>query len=72
MYMLLQVDKEENGVVEGTHIQWCCACSLEEAATRARETEKANGNHITVAVVDELYDSYTTSRQFKEKKRLDK
>lgn len=22
MYMLLQVDKEENGVVEGTHIQW--------------------------------------------------
>lgn len=36
MYMLLQVDKEENGVVEGTHMQWCCACSLEEATTRAR------------------------------------
>lgn len=72
MYMLLQVDKEENGVVEGTHIQWCCACSLEEATTRARKTEKANGNHITVAVVDEQYDSYTIGRRFKDKKRLDK
>lgn len=72
MYMLLQVDKEENGVVEGAHIQWCCACSLKEAITRARETEKVNGNHITVAVIDELYDSYTTNRLLKNKKRLDK
>lgn len=72
MYMLLQVDKEENGVVEGTHIQWCSACSLEEAAIRARETEKANGNHITVAVVDELYDAYAIGKQYKKKKRLDK
>lgn len=71
MYMLLQVDKEENGVVKGTHIQWCCACSLEEAIARARETEKANGNHITVAVIDELYDAYATGKQYK-KEKLDK
>lgn len=54
MYMLLQIDKEENGFVDGTHIQWCCACSLNEAIKRARDTEKANSNRISVAVVEEL------------------
>lgn len=71
MYMLLQIDKGENGFVDGTHIQWCCACSLNEAIKRARDTEKANSNRISVAVVDELYGSYTLGRYYKEMKRLD-
>lgn len=40
MFMLLNIDKEENGFVDGTHIEWCCACSLKEATARARGTEK--------------------------------
>lgn len=71
MYMLLQVDHEENGLVDGAHLQWCCACSFEEAMKRARETEYINGNRITVAVVNELYDSYAIKRYFKKQKRLD-
>ena len=56
MYMLLQIDRETGKYVDGTHLQWCCACSLEEAVKRARATEKANGNRISVAVTDSLYD----------------
>lgn len=71
MYMLLLIDKEENGKVDGTHLQWCSGCSIEEAEKSARATEKANGNRISVAVIDEVYDSYAMGRQYKEKKRLD-
>lgn len=71
MYMLLQIDKEENGIVDGTHVQWCCACSIEEATKRARGIEKANSNRIAIAVVDELYDSYCLGKRYKGLKRLD-
>ena len=71
MFMLLNIDKEENGFVDGTHIEWCCACSLKEATARARGTEKVNSNRITVAVVDELYDSYAHNKYYKNLKRLD-
>lgn len=71
MYMLLQVEREENGLVDGTHLQWCCACSFEQAVKRARDTECVNGNRITVAVIDDLYDSYAGMRYFKKLKRLD-
>ena len=70
--MLLLVDCEQDGFVNGTHLQWCCACSLEEAENRARETEQVNGSRITVAVVDELYDSYALGRFYKGLKRIDR
>ena len=69
--MLLQIDHEAKGSVDGTHLQWCCACSLEEAANRARVTEIANGNRISVAVVDRPYDSYAIGRYYTGMKRLD-
>ena len=72
MYMLLQVDKEENGFVSGTHIEWCCACTLEDAKKRAKATEQVNGNRINVAVVDELYNSYCLGKYYQRLKRLDK
>ncbi|MBD5155802.1 MAG: hypothetical protein HDT15_12275 [Oscillibacter sp.] len=69
--MLLLVNCERDGFVDGTHLQWCCACSFEEAEKRARGTEQVNGNRITVAVVDELYDPYALGRFYKGLKRLD-
>lgn len=72
MYMLLQVDKEENGFVSGTHIEWCCACTLEDAEKRARMTEQANSNRTTIAVVDELYNSCCLGKYYKNLKRLDR
>lgn len=72
MYMLLQISESKNELVSGTHIQWCCACTLEEAAKRARETEAANSNRIEVAVVEELYASYCLGKQYQNLKRLDR
>lgn len=71
MYMLLQISESKNGLVSGTHIQWCCACTLEEAAKRARETEAANSNRIEVAVIEELYDPYCFGKLYQNLKRLD-
>lgn len=71
MYMLLQISESENGFVSGQHLQWCCACTLEEASRRARKTEAANSNRIKVAVVDELYDAYALGRLYRHLKRLD-
>lgn len=70
MYMLLLVESQEKEFVEGTHLQWCCACELEQVIARARRTEQANSNRITVAVIDELYDSYAMGRHYRSK-RLD-
>lgn len=71
MYMLLQISESKNGLVSGPHVQWCCACTLEEAAKRARETEAANSDRIKVAVVEELYDPYCRRKQYQNLKRLD-
>ncbi len=71
MLMLLNVDMQDGDLVSGTHIQWCCACDLLEAANRARQTEKANSNRITVAVVDELYNAYAVDRYYEGLRRLD-
>lgn len=46
MYMLLQISESKNELVSGTHIQWCCACTLEEAGKRARETEAAKATEL--------------------------
>lgn len=72
MYMLLQISESKNELVSGTHIQWCCACTLEEAGKRARETEAANSNRIEVAVVEELYAPYCLGKQYRNLKRLDR
>lgn len=71
MLMLLNVDKQDGDLVSGMHIQWCCACDLPEAAERARQTEKANSNRITVAVVDDLYNAYAIGRYYEDLHRLD-
>ena len=71
MLMLLQIENETSGIVSGTHLQWCCACTLEEATKRARETETANHNHISVAVVDALYNSYSLGKHYSNLQRLD-
>lgn len=70
MYMLLLIESSDKEFVEGTHLQWCCACNLEQAIIRARETEQINSNRITVAVIDELYDSYAMGRHYRSR-RLD-
>lgn len=71
MYMLLNVEKINNNSVDGVHIQWCSGCTLEQAKIRARETEKSNGNRITVAVVDEIYNSYAIGKYYTNLERLD-
>ena len=63
MYMLLQISESKNGLVSGTHVQWCCACTL--------ETEIANSNRIEVAVVEEFYTPYCLGKQYQNLKRLD-
>ncbi|WP_304634348.1 hypothetical protein [uncultured Oscillibacter sp.] len=71
MYMLLQISESKNGLVSGTHVQWCCSSTLEEAAKRARATEAANSNRIEVAVVEGLYDPYCFGKLYQNLKRLD-
>lgn len=39
---------------------------------KSRVTEKANSNRISVAVVDEVYGSYTMGKYYKGIKRLDR
>ena len=71
MYMLLQISESKNGLVSGTHVQWCCSSTLEEAAKKTRATEAANSNRIEVAVVEELYDPYCFGKLYQNLKRLD-
>lgn len=52
-YSLINVDKEYNGLVDGVWIQDSNGC-FEKAVKAARDTERANSNRITVAVVDGL------------------
>jgi hypothetical protein len=52
-FSLVNVSKEYNGLVDGVWMQHCTAATLEEATQRARDTEKANSDRITVAVVDD-------------------
>ena len=51
-FSLINVVREENGLVDGVWIQNYTG-TLEEAAQWARDTEKANSNRITVAVVEQ-------------------
>lgn len=55
-YSLINVWHEEDGLVDGNWIQDCSAVPFEVAVKRARETEKANSNRITVAVVEGIDD----------------
>lgn len=71
MYMLLLVANENGALVDGVHMQWCSACDLAEATQRARDTEAANSNRITVAVVDECYTSYADGTHYSDCERLD-
>lgn len=71
-YVLLQVSKtNDNGTVNGVWLQGCCGTTLEEATKRARATEAANSNRITVAVVEDLCFGVTDYNEKKNLKRLD-
>ncbi len=72
MYQLLIIEKEKGELVTGSHIQWCCGKTLEEASEMARETELANSLRFNVAVVDSGYDAYTYGRTYTDVVRLDK
>lgn len=53
-FSLINVFKEEDGLVEGYWHQDVSGSTLEEAIERARRAESANGNRIKIAVVDSL------------------
>ena len=68
-FSLINVDQEYDGMVDGVWIQNHTG-TLESATQKARETEQANSNRITVAVVEAL--SYTPDHSWKKGlKRLD-
>lgn len=52
-YSLINVDKEYDGLVDGTWIQNCTG-TFEKAVKLARDTERVNSNRITVAVVEAI------------------
>jgi len=56
-YSLIVVYKEDNGIVEGVWIENHTG-TIDTATQKARATEKANSNRISVAVVDDL--NYST------------
>lgn len=61
-FALINVSCEQNGFVSGSWIQDFTG-TLEQAAEYARETEMANSNRITVAVVeDKCYTPFTIIR----------
>lgn len=67
-FSLINVSERKGGLVSGNWIQDVTA-SKEEAFKRARDTEKANGNRIEVAVVERIggstpnYDYMTNIRE---------
>ena len=68
-FSLINVIREYDGMVDGFWLQNHTG-TLESATEKARATEQANSNRITVAVVEEL--SYTPDHSLrKELKRLD-
>lgn len=52
-FSLINVTKEENGLVDGYWMQNHVG-TLETAMLRAKGTEEANSNRITVAIVDDI------------------
>lgn len=52
-FSLINVYKEHDGLVDGTWIQNCTG-TLKKAIKAARDTEKANSNRITIAVVEAI------------------
>jgi hypothetical protein len=69
-YSLVSVSREENGLVDGVWVQDCTG-TLDEAIKRARDTEKANSNRISVAVVESLNGSTPNYCQRTNLERLD-
>ena len=67
-FTLVNVDREKDGLVCGAWIQNFTG-TLEEAVQWARETEQANSNRISVAVVEDMY--YTPFSIVHGAKRLD-
>ena len=57
-YSLINVSREHDNMVDGMWIQDYTG-SIDEAIQLARETETANSNRITVAVVKNTNNSYT-------------
>ena len=53
-YSLVQVTNRHNGYIDGTWLQNCVGVTEAEAHERARATERANSNRISVAVVHHM------------------
>lgn len=70
MFSLVNVSKEANGLVDGYWIQDHTG-NLETAILIAKETEKANGNKITVAVVYKVNGSGPRYHSLHQLERLD-
>lgn len=68
-FALVCIDHEKDGLVDGAWMQNFTG-TLEEASQWARETEKANSNRISVAVVEDMY--YTPFSNVYGAKRLDR
>lgn len=68
-FSLVCVDREKDGFVDGAWMQDFTG-TLEEASQWARETERANSNRISVAVVEDMY--YTPFSNVYGVKRLDR
>lgn len=67
-FTLIGVDRQKGGFVDGTWIQNFTG-TLEEATQWARDTEEANSNRISVAVIEDMY--YTPFQNVCGAKRLD-
>ena len=53
-FTLINVSHEKDGVVDGAWLQDHTG-TIETATEEARETERANSNRITVAVIEYMY-----------------
>lgn len=53
-YSLVQVTNRQNGYIGGVWLQNCVSVTEAEAHERARATERANSNKISVAVVHHM------------------
>jgi len=69
-FSLINVDKQSGEFVDGVWIQDHIS-TFETAVKKARDTEKANGNKIIVAVIEDLNISTPNYCLLKNLKRLD-
>jgi len=70
-FSLIQIYKETNELVDGVWIQDHTG-NLDSALKLANDTEKANGNRIKIAIVEQIGSSSSNYNLLTKLKRLDK